>query len=157
MRLAVYIVLAFAAALVDHAVFSAWWWTPDLSLALAAWAMVDGTEEGVVWRAMLAGLARDLVDPAGAGFNLLAFTALGIAFLPVRRFLFRTRGAAWAVWAFTAYLLVRTADGLLTGFGGIVPRELLVGAVMTASAAIACGWLFGGLPARFRPVGAGGA
>ena len=85
MRLAVYIVLAFAAALVDHAVLSAWWWTPDLSLALAAWAMVDGTEDGVVWRAMLAGLARDLVDPAGAGFNLLTFTALGIAFLRTGR------------------------------------------------------------------------
>ena len=156
-RLIWYILLVLLAAVVDYAWLSAYWWTPDLSLALAAWAMVDGDEDGVVWRALLAGCARDLVDPAGAGFHILSLTAVGILFLPLRRFLFQTRGAAWAVWACLVYLLVRFADVATSGFGEAVPRQVVVGALGTAATAAACGWLFGGLPERFRPVGRGGA
>jgi hypothetical protein len=147
-RLTWYIVLVLLAALVDHAWLSAYWWAPDLSLALAAWAMVDGDEDGVVWRALLAGCARDLIDPAGGGFHVLTLTAVGILFLPLRRFLFHTRGAAWAVWACVVYLLVRCADVACTGLGEALPRQLAIGALSTATAAIACGWLLGGLPER---------
>jgi hypothetical protein len=156
-RLAWYILLVMLAALVDHAWLSAFWWTPDLSLALAAWAMVDGDEDGVVWRALLAGFARDLVDPAGGGFHLIALTAVGILFLPLRRFLFQTRGAAWAVWACLVYLLVRSADAVISGLGEALPRQMMIGACTTALAAVVCGWLLGGLPERFRPVARGGA
>lgn len=155
--MALYVILVMLAALVDRAYLAHWWWTPDLALALAAWAMVDGTEDGVVWRAWIAGLACELADPVGNGFYLLAFTALGIIFLPVRRFLFRTRAAAWVVWAAVSFVLVRMADGVLGGFADLTWQHLVIGAATTAGAAAACGWLLGGLPARWRPVGVGGA
>ena len=157
MRLAFYFILVLLAAVLDHACLSAWWFAPDLSLALAAWAMVDGTEDGVVGRACLAGIARDLADPLGSGFHTLTLTLLGVAFLPLRRFLFRTRAAAWMVWAASCYVIVRLSDGVLTGFGDFSIRRLLIGAVATALTAVVCGWLFGGLPKVIRPVGAGGA
>ncbi len=157
MQLAFYVILVLLAAVVDRAYLATWWWTPDLTLALAAWAMVDGTEDGVVWRAWIAGLACDLVDPVGGGFHVLAYTLLGIGFLPLRRFLFRTRIAAWVVWGAMSFLLLRTADGLLGGFADLAPQRVVIGATTTALAAAACGWLFGGLSARWRPVGTGGA
>ena len=157
MRLAFYTVLVLLAALLDRSLLTTWWWMPDLALALAAWAMVDGTEDGVVWRAWIAGLACDLADPLGNGFHLLAYTGLGIALLPLRRFLFRTRYAAWMVWAAFAFLVLRLGDGMLGGFGGFTAQRLVLGAATTALAAAACGWLFGGVAQRWRPVGAGGA
>jgi hypothetical protein len=87
----------------------------------------------------------------------VVLTAIGILFLPLRRFLFRTRGAAWAVWACAAFLLMRLADAAVSGIGEIELRQLLFQAIGTALAAVACGWLLGGLPERFRPVGRGGA
>ena len=156
-RLAFYCILVLLTAIIDHACLSAWWFAPDLSLALAAWAMVDGTEDGVVVRAGLAGIARDLADPVGFGFHTLVLTLLGVAFLPLRRFLFRTRAAAWMVWAATCFVLVRLIDGALTGFGDLTVQRLVIGALSTAVTAVACGWLFGGLPKALRPVGAGGA
>ena len=156
-RLAIYAILVLLAAIIDHACLSVWWFAPDLSLALAAWAMVDGTEAGVVGRAGIAGLARDLADPVGFGFHTIILTILGVAFLPLRRFLFRTRAAAWIVWAASCYLVVHLADGVLTGFGDLTLKRLLVGALGTALTAVACGWLFGGLPKAIRPVGIGGA
>ena len=54
-------------------------------------------------------------------------------------------------------MLVRFADVATSGFGEAVPRQVVVGALGTAATAAACGWLFGGLPERFRPVGRGGA
>ncbi len=157
MRLAFYFLLVLLAAILDHACLSAWWFAPDLSLALAAWAMVDGPEDGVVGRSFLAGIARDLADPLGSGFHTLAVTLLGLACIPVRRFLFRTRAAAWMVWAATSFVLLRMGDALLTGSGDLSLGRLLVGAVSTALAAVLCGWLFGGLPKSIRPVAAGGA
>jgi len=156
-RLAFYCILVLLAAIIDHACLSTWWFAPELSLALAAWAMVDGTEDGVVGRACLAGIARDLADPVGFGFHTVVLTGLGIAFLPLRRYLFRTRAAAWMVWAAVCLVVVRCVDGLLTGFGDITINHLLIVTLTTALTAVVCGWLFGGLPRRFRPVGVGGA
>lgn len=156
-RLAIYLILVLLAAIIDHACLSAWWFAPDLSLALAAWAMVDGSEDGVVGRACLAGIARDLADPVGFGFHTLVLTLLGVAFLPVRRFLFRTRAAAWMVWAASCFIVVRVIDGVVTGFGDLSLQRLVIGALTTAVTAVVCGWLFGGLPKSLRPVGVGGA
>ena len=157
MRLAFYTVLVLLAAVVDHACLTRWPASPDLTLAFAAWAMVDGDEDGVVWRALIAGLARELVDPVATGFHLGAMLALAVVFLPLRRFFFRARSTAWAVWAGLAYLLVRGADGVLTGFGDHQPAVLVIGTLGTALVAVACGWLFGGLPAALRPVPPSGA
>lgn len=157
MRAVIYFAIVLLLAALDHACLSRWWWAPDVSLAFAAWAMVDGDEDGVVWRALLAGLARELCDPVGGGFHLLMLTVLGVAFLPVRRFLFRSRGAAWAIAAAALYLAMTLADALLTGFGDAGPRHVLAATMATALAAVACGWLFGGLPRVLRPIVPGGA
>lgn len=152
-----YTFLAVMAAVVDRAYLATWWWTPDLTVALAAWAMVDGTEDGVVWRAWLAGLACDVVDPVGGGFYMLSFTVLGMVFVHLRHFLFRTRAAAWMVSAAVIFMAVRLVDGCFGGFADVTTQKMVIGAGTTAVAAAACGWLFGGLPARWRPVGVGGA
>ncbi len=157
MRWASYVVLVLLAAFIDHAWLSAWWWTPELSIALAAWGMVDGDEQGVIWRALLAGVARDLVDPAGDGFHTLVFTGLGFGFLALRRFLFRTRFAAWAVGALLCVVVERLLDGLVSGVGDLGWRSLLAVGMGTALAAMIIGWLFGGLPRALRPIGVGGA
>jgi hypothetical protein len=156
-RLAFYTVLVLLATAVDHACLTRWPAAPDLTLAFAAWAMVDGDEDGVVWRALIAGLVRELVDPVATGFHLGSMLALAVVFLPLRRFFFRARGTAWAVWAGLAYLFVRGVDGVLTGFGDYQPAVLVVGTLGTALVAVACGWLFGGLPASIRPVPLSGA
>lgn len=157
MRLALFLLLAVLAAVVQHSLLAAWWWTPDLPLALAAWAMVDGDEDGVVIRALLLGMVRDLVDPGSEWFHAAAYAGLAIAFLPVRGYLFRTRGLAWALWAAICSLLLAGIDALSTLFSAFDPLAVVCGALGTALAAMPIGWLFGGLPRPLRPVGVGGA
>jgi hypothetical protein len=156
-RAVIYFAIVLLLAALDHACLSRWWWAPDLSLAFAAWAMVDGDEDGVVWRALLAGLARELCDPAGGGFQLLTLTLLGVAFLPIRRFLFRSRGAAWAIAAAALFLAMTLVDSVLTGPGDADSRRLVTATATTALGAVGCGWLFGGLPRVLRPIVPGGA
>lgn len=156
-RLTVFLLLAVLAAVVQHSLLAIWWWAPDLPLALAAWAMVDGDEDGVVLRALLLGLVRDLVDPGSEWFHTAAYAGLAFAFLPVRGYLFRTRGLAWALWAAVCSLLLALIDWISAGFSASDPVAVAGMTVGTALAAMPIGWLFGGLPRLLRPVGVGGA
>lgn len=157
MRLGLFLLIAVALCLLQHSLLAAWWWAPDLPLALAAWAMVDGDEDGVLLRALLLGLVRDLIDPGSEWFHAVAYTLLALAFLPVRGWLFRTRGLAWALWACVASLVLALADAATASLSCLDPAVLALMVPGTGLAAIAVGWLFGGLPRALRPVGSGGA
>ncbi len=157
MRSVVLLIIALALSLVQYSWLALWPVTPDLPLALAAWAMVDGTEEGVLWRAWLIGVVADFVDPGSEYFHAIAFLLLALAYLPVRSLVFRTRSTGWASWAAVCSLAVALADGWIAGFGDSTWKTMLLGAGETAVCAMAVGWLFGGLPGTWQPVGKGGA
>ncbi len=149
--------IALALSLLQYSWLARWPVVPDLPLALAAWAMVDGTEQGVLWRAWLIGVVVDFVDPGSEYFHAIVYLLLALAYLPVRSLVFRTRSTGWASWAAVCSLLAAAADGWCSGFGDATWRTMLLGAGETALAAMAVGWLFGGLPGALHPVGRGGA
>jgi hypothetical protein len=156
-RSVVLLVIALALSLVQYSWLARWAVTPDLPLALAAWAMVDGTEQGVLWRAWLIGVVADFVDPGSEYFHAIAYLLLALAYLPVRSLVFRTRSTGWASWAAVCSLLAALADGWIAGFGDSTWRTMLLSAGETAVCAMAVGWLFGGMPGAWHPVGKGGA
>jgi hypothetical protein len=159
-KLAYFALIALLLACLQHSRL-AWWpvW-PDLPLALAAWAMVDGDDEGVVLRAWIVGLCRDLVDPGTEYgrecFYTIAYGCVGLAFMPVRSYLFRSRALGWGGWACACSLVLALIDYRL---GGVrVPwGTVAIDAMLTGAAAMLIGWLFSGLPEPLRPLRAGGA
>jgi cell shape-determining protein MreD len=156
-RLLWFACIALLLALIDSALLAHHWWMPDVMIALLAWSVVDGDEDGVAWRALIVGAARDLAEPGGWGFHCLVFGALGLLSVWARRLLFRRRIAAWAVWAVLLLVLVRGIDALMSGPGDLTLRVLAVQSLGTAAAAMLLGWWLGGLPTILRPVAAGGA
>ncbi len=156
MRLAWFALLALALSLVQHGRLVLDPAAPDLPLALAAWGMVDGDEDGVLPRAWIAGFCRDLVDPGSVCFHTVAYTALALGFLPLRAWVFRGRALGWALWAGVCALVLAMLDARLGGVG-VAWRTCWAMAVMTGVAAIALGWVFASLPATVSPVGKGGA
>jgi hypothetical protein len=155
-----YVVLGFIAVFLSLAQYSwlaRWQLTPDLPLALAAWAMVDGTKVGVLWRAWLIGSIADVFDPGCSCFHAFAFLALALCYLPMRDLVFRTRLTGWASWAAICSVTVTLVDSSLTDFGDSTWITVLASAAWTAVAAMSIGWLFSGLPDSLQPVGKGGA
>ena len=157
MRYLVLIVIALALAVVQYGWWSRWVSGPDLMLALAAWAMVDGTEEGVVMRAWVIGLIADVIDPGSICFHALMFLGLGVAYLPLRSVIFRSRITGWGAWAMIGSLLSNLVDGWVAGFGDATGGSMLVASLWTGAAAMGLGWLLRGLPGPLQPVGKGGA
>jgi hypothetical protein len=170
-KLAYYSLIALLLCCLQQSVLSAWTFAPDLPLALAAWAMVDGDDDGVLVRAWIVGLTRDLIDPgSGLGYGLgngggsilnecfhtMAYSGLGVCALALRTFVFRSRSIGWAGWAFAAALILGILDDRLGGVG-VQWLVLFANAGMTALAAMALGWLLGDLPEPYRPIGHGGA
>ncbi len=159
-RLAIYAFIALSLCCLQHGRLASYAIGPDLPLALAAWAMVDGDDEGVLLRAWITGICRDLVDPGAEYgkecFYTIAYGSLGLAFTPVRNYLFRSRAIGWGGWALACYLVVAIADHRLAGVS-IPWRVVFANALLTALAAMAIGWLLSGLPERYRPLGEGGA
>ncbi len=155
-----YVVLIFVAvllAVLQYSWFGNFPSAPNLLLALAAWAMVDGTQRGVVPRAWIIGTIADLFDPASIAFNALMFLSLAIIYLPVRALIFRSRMTGWAAWAFIAMMIMQFVDGSLYGFGDSNPLIMMIAASWTAIVAVALGWMFRGIPKTFHPIGQGGA
>ncbi len=144
-------------AALQYGWLSRWVSGPDLVLALAAWAMVDGTEDGMVLRAWVIGLMADVIDPGSECFHALLFLGLAIAYLPLRSVIFRTRFTSWGAWAMIGSLIGNLVDGWVSGFGDATGWIMLVSSLWTALAAMAIGWLFRGLPGSLQPVGKGGA
>ena len=157
MRLAWFAVLAVLLCLLQHGPLATWWWAPDLPLALAAWAMVDGDADGVPLRAALVGLIRDLVDPGSTCFHVLVLGGTGLGFLLLRPYLFRSRWQAWGLWAAVLTGLVSAIDLVVAGPGDLRPAGIPILACGTALAAVAFGWLLGGLPGWLRPMARAGA
>jgi hypothetical protein len=151
------IVITVCLATVQYGWLSRWPSAPDLLLALAAWAMVDGTEDGVVLRAWLVGLLADALDPGSECFHALMFLGLALAYLSVRDLVFRSRITGWGVWALICSLVSALVDGWVSGFGDATGGSMVVSALWTALAAMGLGWLLRGLPGTLQPVGKGGA
>lgn len=156
-RYAVLVLIALMLGLLQYGPLARLPLAPDLLLAFAAWAMVDGTEDGVLMRAWLIGMVADALDPGSLTFHTLGFLALALAYLPVRDLIFRTRFTGWAGWAAICALTLALADGWVGGFGDATGGRILGNTVLTAIAAMGIGWLFGSLPTAVQPVGRGGA
>lgn len=156
-RYVMLIVIALALGVLQYGGFARWVTGPDLLLAFAAWAMVDGTEDSMVLRAWLIGLVADMIDPGSICFHSLTFLFLAVAYLPLRSVIFRTRITGWGAWAMIGSLTCNLIDGWVAGFGDATGWSMLVSALWTALAAMGMGWLFRGLPKTLQPVGKGGA
>ena len=157
MRFVVLIIIATALAVLQYSWFGAYPAAPNLLLALAAWAMVDGTQQGVIPRAWVIGTIADVFDPGSVVFHALTFITLAIIYLPIRSLIFRSRMTGWASWAFIATILVHLCDGWIAGFGDGSGWNMIFSAMGTAMVAVAFGWLLKGLPEVLQPVGKGGA
>jgi hypothetical protein len=157
MRLAIFLALAFCACLFQVSWMAAWPLGPELPLALAAWAMIDGTEDGMPLRAWLVGVLYDLMDPGSVWFHAVAYLLIAVALLPIRKFFFRRRATGWAVWAAACSLLLVLMDGWTGGFGDTTATVAAAQALLTAAAAAAIGWMVAVLPRRWHPLGEGGA
>jgi hypothetical protein len=156
-RSLVLIVIAIAFAVLQYAWLTSSVIMPHILLALAAWAMVDGKEQGVIWRAWILGFISDVFDPASYFFHSVMFVALALAYIPVRSLIFRSRMTGWAAWAFIASLVLQLTDGWLTSFGDATGWTMFFSACWTAILAVFFGWLLRGLPASWQPVEPGGA
>jgi hypothetical protein len=151
---AVLFAVALLAALVQHGALATVPLAPDLPLALVAWAVVAGGESGVLLRAWLVGVARDLVDPGSACFHTIAYFAIALAFLPARRQVYHGRVAGWMGYAAASYVALALADRWLAGIRVWWPlTPVLAVAAITACATLPIGWTLTGLPRAIRPSG----
>jgi hypothetical protein len=153
MRALVWLSVALLVCVVQHGLLAWHPLMPDLPLALAVWAMVDGEEDGVVLRAWSMGVVRDYVDPGSAWFHAAAYLLLALLVLSVRGLMFRRRATTWMLAAAVASLLVQGADVLVGGWGSLDGRSLAGIALFTALAAWPLGWLMEGVPQAVNPVG----
>jgi len=152
--------LALVAVLVGMVQHGAWArvpGAPDLLTALLAWAVIDGDEERLPFRALLIGGVGDLCDPGSHGFHLGMAAVLALLAVPLRTILFRARAAAWTVGGLLAWMVVAVVDSVVSGPGDRWSALGAVSALGTALMAACWGWLLGGLPARWRPVPPAGA
>jgi hypothetical protein len=156
-RTVLFLILASAAALVQTSVFAAFPIMPELPLALAAWAMIDGTEDGMLVRVWVTGLLYDLVDPGSVCFHAVAYLILAMALLPIRHLWFRRRVTGWAVWAAICSLLVTAIDGWLGGWGDTTWAVASAQALLTGAGAATLGWMVAVIPHPWHPLGQGGA
>lgn len=157
MRHALFLFLVLCACLIQVSVLAAYPLMPELPLALAAWAMIAGTEEGVLGRAWATGLVYDLMDPGSEWFHVVTLVLLALALLPMRNLLFRRRWAAWAAWAAVCVLLVTLADAWVGGWGDTDAWVLMAQMTLTAAAAAGLGWLMAAVPHPWHPLGKAGA
>ncbi len=157
MRHALFLLMVLCACLAQVSVLASYPLMPELPLALVAWAMIDGTEEGVLGRSWVTGLVYDLLDPGAFWFHAVAFTGIALALLPMRNLLFRRRWAAWAGWAAVCTLVMAAIDGAAGGWGDTDAWVLAAQILLNATAAAGLGWLMAVIPHPWHPLGRGGA
>ncbi len=150
------VVLSLICAVLQHSWLAQWPVAPDLPLALLAWMVIDGSDDGVLIRAFVVGLVRDCVDPASICFHTFAYFLLAVAFLPARSLVFRTRAAGWSVFAGLATVLLMYLDRLIGGGDASVVVVLAV-AILTAAATWPLGWPWRFVPVLMHPAGKAGA
>ncbi len=76
---------------------------------------------------------------------------MGLVFMPLRAWLFRSRAVAWGGWAAICSVVLALVDARLGGMHmRLAPTALA--AFRTAGAAMGLGWLLAGLPRPLRPV-----
>ncbi|HYE05534.1 MAG TPA: hypothetical protein VEL07_08380 [Planctomycetota bacterium] len=150
------VVLSLICAVLQHSWLAQWPLAPDLPLALLAWMVVDGSDDGVLIRAFVVGLVRDCVDPASVCFHTFAYFVLALAFLPARPLVFRTRTVGWAAFAALATVLLLSLDRL-TGGGDATVVVVLAIAILTAASTWPLGWPWRFVPGSMHPAGKGGA
>jgi hypothetical protein len=148
---------AIVLAVVQHTTLGAAHIAPDLPLALAVWAVVDGSPSGLLWRAWCIGFIVDAVDPGSQYFHLVAYTVLGLMAMLLRPFLFRRHGLAWGLVGSAAAIGLRLADGLIGGFGDGGGWILVINACLTGLTTTCIGWMMGVMPPQWRPAGRDGA
>lgn len=139
MRLFAWLCLGLLAATVFHARLAAWPVAPDLSLALAAWAVVVGGERHWLWRVWLLGPLRDLIDPGAVWFHAGTHLVLVAALLPLRRWLPGLPWLALLVAGAGLSLLAQGVDALVSGTGGWSPWRGVADALLTGGVAVLCG------------------
>ena len=144
-------------AVIQHGAWATMPGLPDLSLALLAWAVVDGDEDHLPHRALLLGVVNDLTDPGSTGFHTVTAALVALAAIFARQVLFRARLAAWFLGGTLIWLFVAVADLPMSGLGDHAGWRALIEALGTGAAAAAFGWLLGGLPTRWRPIAPAGA
>jgi hypothetical protein len=128
---------------------------PDLPLALAAWVMIDGSDRGVLMRAWLVGLIRDLIDPGSVYFHTILYLLLALAFVPARAFVFHSRAVAWFGWAMICSLIASLIDRKISGAGDFSFGAIVLMALMTGVAVVPMAMILRLLPRPLRPVGQG--
>lgn len=144
MRVLLWLLLAVAAAVLQHARLAGWPSAPDLPLALAAWALVVGDPRAAWWRVWLIGPCRDLVDPGSQWFHAGAHALLALAVGPAARWLPGQRWLALLVAGIGLSLVVQGCDLLVSGTGGWIWWLGLIDAALTGLTALLLGQLVPG-------------
>lgn len=145
-------IIALLIAVIQHSALSSLPLVPDLPLALVAWAVVAGSESGLLLRAWLVGVARDVVDPGSLCFHTVVYFLIALAFLPARRLVHHGRFAGWMAYAAVSCVVITLADRWLAGIRVWWPlAPMLVVAGLTALATLPIGWTLTGLPKAIRP------
>lgn len=156
MGLPLLFLIAVFTALLQHGLVATWPLSPDLPLALMAWAVVSGPANELLVRAWLIGMARDVIDPASLCFHTVGYTLLAGLFLPLRSQIYHGRAAGWMGYAAVASVLLALVDRWLAGVTVWWPLGVLMGnAGLTAFATLPIAWLMLGIPKplRLRPDG----
>jgi hypothetical protein len=156
-RWSLFLLLAAGLCVLTHAWLATWPIVPDLPTAFVAFALIGGSDRGLLLRAWLVGVFRDAVDPGSVWFYSAAYLLLAILYLPVRHRLFQTRWAAWASTGAVCAITIELLDGLVGGFGGHGSWTILAQTALTAGATVGIGWLLADLPRDLRPMGDSGA
>ncbi|MFM2092437.1 MAG: hypothetical protein RLZZ127_2926 [Planctomycetota bacterium] len=126
-------------------------WAPLLPWAVVAWMVAGGDDDALPWRALVAGLVVDAVDPAAGGFHAIAMVLAAGAARLLRPWLF-PGATTVAGSALAGGLVIELADQVLGGSGARSTAAAVAAAVLAAPAAVLLGWLLDALPGWAHPL-----
>jgi hypothetical protein len=140
-RLLLWILVALVLCVVQHTCLAGWTITPDLPLALAAYAVVAGLAQPWILRLWIIGPIRDVLDPGSEWFHAGVHVLFLLAVLPTQRWLPGPRWLALIVAGTSLALLHQALDILIGGPGAWRWWSGSLNALLTGGAAMAFGWL----------------